>query len=541
MSKEALSKSCPDCQTPMSAEARFCINCRHDFSEPPRQPETFRPPPVAGRVCPKCKAGVGANAIFCGNCGGALGKQRAGQAESLPIIARAILAIVALAYLAVIIAGSDQPIVSFRERLLATIPGDPKPGSFPFLSFKRTEPKVAYSIKENDQSYVFDGERKLADFDSAERPVFSRDGSRFAYVAKDDRKSNNEFVVVDGKRGPAVESVSSLNFTSDGRLVYEGKVSDKWSLFVENEKGTTLDYIFYYLFARDGKTIAYLGRLGDKYLIVADGKQGELFDDVTYLTVSRYGTTVAYRAKQNGKWCVVVNGKKGPFFDSIEDGPVVSEDGSKVAYAGYESLTSSLSPQREYGLANIAYQSAAASPRKILMIGDKRQDLDSAATIYGLVFSPDASKVAYKVRKNNKYYVMNGESRSPEYDLITALTFAPDSSRVAYVAYQSGKGFVVVGDARGPSFDDAYSPYFSPDSSRIAYVARQADKRVMVVSRVDKLSPGFGNNVGPECDIVYPPIFSIDGSAVAYGAVQGKQVFWKVARADDDSQFLIDK
>lgn len=540
MSKEAQSKSCPNCQTATKAESRFCINCGHDFSKLQQSPPA-RPATVIERLCPKCKTAVGASAVFCGNCGATLDKVLAKQAERLPLLASAILAAVAAGFLIVIIAGSNQPVVSFREKLLATVPGDPKPGSFPFLTFNRAESKVAYSIKENDQNYVFDGERRLTNFDSADRPVFSRDGQRFAYVAKDDRKASTEFVVVDGKRGPSVDGVYSLGFSPDGRLIYEAKSSDKWSLLIENEKGPTLDYIIYYVFARDAKTIAYQGRLGDKYVVITDGKQGELFDEVSYLTISRYGTAVAYRAKQNGKWYVVVNGQKSQGFDSIEDGPVLSEDGNKVAYVAYEKWTSSLSPRHEPQLATIAYQEATGGYRKLLMIGDKRQELDYATTIYGLLLSPDASKVAYKVRKNGKYHVIDGERRSPDYDLITALTFAPDGSRIAYIAYQGGKAFIVTGDTRGPSFDDVYSPYFSPDSSRIAYVAKQADKRVMVVSRVENMSQGFGNIVGPECDIIYAPIFSIDGSRVAYGAIQGKQIFWKVMEADTDMIFFPDK
>jgi Tol biopolymer transport system component len=276
-------------------------------------------------------------------------------------------------------------------------------------------------------------------------------------------------------------------------------------------------------------------------VIITDGKQGELFDDVSYLTISRYGTTVAYRAKQNGKWFVVVNDKKGPVFDSIEDGPTLSEDGSKAAYAAYESWSGALLPGREFGLANAAYQASPGAQRKILMIGDKRQELDLATVIYGLTFNPDGSKVAYKARKNGKYCVMNDGVRGPDYDMISALAFAPDGGKLAYTAYQSGKWFVVVGDARGPSFDDVYSPYFSPDSSRIAYVAKQADKRVMIVSQIDKMWPGAGYNAGSECDVVYAPIFSVDGSAVAYGAVQGKQILWKAMKADNDSQRLFDK
>lgn len=516
MSKEALSKSCPNCGTAVSAEARFCINCRHELSQPPASLDDSRQPTVRERFCPKCKATVSAAATFCGTCGSSLDHQTENRTGEFPLVAQAVLAIVALAFLIIIFAGSNQPRIVFRQEYLAPLPSEFKPGAVPFLSFNRARPAVAYSAKDNDQSYVYDGEGRLRDYDSAEKPIFSRDGSRFAYVAKDDRKATTEFVVVDGRRGPSVDGVGTLGFSPDGRIVYGAVISGKWSIYIEHEKGPTFDSVYYPAFARDAKTVSYVGKVGDKYAVVTDGKQGETFDDVGYPNISRYGTTVVYQAKQNGKWVVVVNDNKGPTFDSIEDGPTVSEDGSKVAYVAYENPLS-----------------------KVLMIEDKKQALELATTIYGLRFSPDGSKVAYKVRKNNKYYVMDGDRKGPEYDLITSLVFAPDGSLVAYVAYQTGKWFLVVGDVNGPPFDGVDSPVFSPDSSQVAFVAKRADKRVMVAGNVKFLT--YFSRIGPECEIIYPPLFSIDGSSVAYGAVEGQSIMWKTMDVNDASKFHVDK
>lgn len=523
----------------VTTEARFCINCRHELSLPPAPSDISRSPTVLEHICPKCKSTVGRSATFCGNCGAALGNQTGHQAEEFYLLARIILAVVAIAFLIIIFLGSSQPRIAFREAYLASLPGDSKPGNLPFLSFNRAEMKVAYSAKDGDQSYVYDGDKRLRDFDSAEKAIFSRDGSHFAYVAKDDRKAATEFVVVDGHRGPSVDGVGTLSFSPDGRVVYGAKLSNKWSIYVEHEKGPTFDSVYYPVFARDSKTITYIGVLGDKYVVVTDDRQGEMFDNISYLGINRYGTTVAYQAKQNGKWLVVVNGRRGPTFDSIEDGPAISEDGSKVAYVAYESSLGISAPQREGSLRNASYQSSSSPARKVLMIGDKRQELDYATTIYGLVFSPDGSRAAYKVRKYNKYYVMDGEKKCPEYDLITSLVFTPDGSRVAYDAYQNGKALLVVGDTSSPPFDEVYSPLFSPDSSQVAFVVKKADKRMMIVADSSHLT--YIYEIGPECDVVYAPLFSIDGSSVAYGAVQGQSIMWKVINLKEISQFHVDK
>jgi len=54
-----------------------------------------------------------------------------------------MLAATAIGFAIVIFAGSNQPRISFRDELLAVLPEDPKPGSFPYLSFNRVAPKAA--------------------------------------------------------------------------------------------------------------------------------------------------------------------------------------------------------------------------------------------------------------------------------------------------------------------------------------------------------------------------------------------------------------
>lgn len=53
--RETIRASCPKCETPLSANLKFCPNCGESLKAPTH--------------CPKCKAELAAGAKFCGECG----------------------------------------------------------------------------------------------------------------------------------------------------------------------------------------------------------------------------------------------------------------------------------------------------------------------------------------------------------------------------------------------------------------------------------------------------------------------------------------
>src|SRR5215469_16230455 len=101
-----------------------------------------------------------------------------------------------------------------------------------------------------------------------------------------------------------------------------------------------------------------------------------------------------------------------------------------------------------------------------------------------------------------------------------AVEFSPDGSRAAYQAKQAHRWFVVVGDRRGPDFDMVYGITFNPTGS-VAYQARLADKSFIMLD--GKRGPEFdySSTDGISGEIV----FSTDGSKVSYPVEQNGKMF----------------
>lgn len=112
---------------------------------------------------------------------------------------------------------------------------------------------------------------------------------------------------------------------------------------------------------------------------------------------------------------------------------------------------------------------------KLAMINEDYDFIDS------IVFSSDGKKVAYRVKKDEKYFVAVNEKISKPYDMILegSLVFSPNNQRLAYVAQERGGIFVVLGDKEDKFNAKSYDEYyiaFSPDSKKVAYVANDIEK-----------------------------------------------------------------
>lgn len=152
-------------------------------------------------------------------------------------------------------------------------------------------------------------------------------------------------------------------------------------------------------------------------------------------------------------------------------------------------------------------------------------------------FSPDGSKVAYQAKQNDKWFVVVGNKRGPDFDLISQILFSPDSNRIAYIARQDNKAFVVVGNKRGSEYELVRSPILRPDGSRlpgidepsgsIGFIAFSPDSS-KVAFWVRKDRKGFivvDDQMGPQFDLVGEPVFSPDSSKIAYWAMQDEKDF----------------
>lgn len=301
-------------------------------------------------------------------------------------------------------------------------------------------------------------------------PVFSHDGKRLAYVARDKAKW---FAMIDNQRGPEFDEIKSL------------------LTLTALPKGAVRARSRSLLFKPGGNVVAYAAKTGQKWRLIVGDDQGPEYSDIGEIVFSTDGANVAYAANEGGRWVVVHGQNRGPDFEQV-DRLVFSNDGRRLAYA------------------------AKQGERRFVMVDDQRgPEFEDVGTP---VFSPDGGTVAYWVREKTRTFVVVGERREEEFDSVGDLTFSPDGRTLAYAAGIGERFFLVAGNRRGPEFDYVWSPLFSADGAQLAYAAQRDNKAFVVI----------GDQRGPEFNNVWPRGFSEDASRLAYAAVYGRGLWWKV-------------
>ena len=104
--------------------------------------------------------------------------------------------------------------------------------------------------------------------------MYSGDSGLHAYAA---RKGNNWFVVVNGKEGPAFDRVVTPMFSPDGsRLVYRARQDGKRFVVVADANGKVIrqhpayEQVFPVAFTADGNSVAYGVKDGRKLIWKVD-------------------------------------------------------------------------------------------------------------------------------------------------------------------------------------------------------------------------------------------------------------------------------
>lgn len=253
------------------------------------------------------------------------------------------------------------------------------------------------------------------------------------------------------------------------------------------------------------------------------------------------GCHVAWVSGRGQKCCAVVDGQAGPEYDVIHK-PIFSPDGKSIAYAAGKGGDWSMG-------ALMKLEAGGGCKWCVRIDGQAGPEFDGIGKI---VFSSDAKRVAYGVKKGDKQLVIVDGKSGPEYDGIgeNDPIFSPDSRHVAYAARNGYKCFVVVdGKAIQKTYDWIGDITFSPDGERMAYgaeihhvhgmvdrapvtgknkviehiISAQEDgkRRHAIITEDNRRLIILDGSPGPEFDWTGKPIFSPDGKRVAYGAQSG--------------------
>ncbi|MEP6766014.1 MAG: hypothetical protein ABJB66_17000, partial [Gemmatimonadaceae bacterium] len=150
----------------------------------------------------------------------------------------------------------------------------------------------------------------------------------------------------------------------------------------------------------------------------------------------------------------------------------------------------------------------------------RQATLSEAGRRSAISFSPDGKRMAYVVRKDDKWLMVVDGVESAAFDDIElgAVSFSDDSRHVAFIGRRGGKSVVVHDGAEGKVYDEINQqrPKFLHASDRVLYTAKAGDKYFVAVDGKE----------GPAADYVGEPLSNGNGDRLVYTIKQ--EGAWKV-------------
>lgn len=364
----------------------------------------------------------------------------------------------------------------------------------------------AQAIKHKGTSYMwYDGARG-PDFQVVFAPVFSRDGSRMAYLAISD--DSYYYIVLDGKKlGPFdwfyyEDEEHELVFSSDSKrfafraankesdpshpcLVFcDSAIVGRYSSVVGPPPA----------FGPNGKRLVYFARDGKDWFGVLDGVPGKAFVRTGGLAgFSADGSRFCYMGNDADSMAyVVVNDTVyGPYWRnlSIEFSPV----GNELAWSA---CGDSIHADTLY----VNGQARAIHDR-----------------VWDITYSDDGTKMAYIAEDRDSFSLVIGPFVSAKYEDVTLFRFSPDGGHFAYAALQwpDGSEATLIEDSLPLyTYPSIFGIFFSPDGSRLASVAKLASGKFSVV---------MDGVAGQPYDSIDYVRFTPDSRSCYYMAKRGKK------------------
>jgi hypothetical protein len=280
----------------------------------------------------------------------------------------------------------------FEERKVVTIPDGCRASGMQFSGDAR---RVVFDFQTPKGNTVWIDQGPVEGWDEAKWPHFAPDG-RCAHKASEGKK---QFVVLDGRTGPAFDSVSRPGALPDG----------KWNL-IQGDGKTPLEFDLVYSVeaAPDGRTIVCTGK---KSTLVCRATVGDRAYEVEGV-MSRES--------------VIGPGGTFGWTTMAGEGEKVWL-GDKLVGEYDQACRLRFSPQ---GL--LAF--IARRKREYFLVVDGRE-FPACDFVQGFDFRPDGGAVVWLGESLNRYRLHVGGWKSPEFDyIVRPLRFSKDGKKVAFGA-----------------------------------------------------------------------------------------------------------
>jgi len=144
---------------------------------------------------------------------------------------------------------------------------------------------------------------------------------------------------------------------------------------------------------------------------------------------------------------------------------------------------------------------------------------DSSDQESKLIFAGNPERTVYKIKRDDKWIVLDNGQESPAYDQVAAPAFSQDNQSFAYAAIANNQTYLVVNNVpQVTPYKEITNIAFSPNGIRLAYVAKTGGNFVVVVdNKVSEEYQQIGvlqTNTGSA-----PVVFSPDSQKVAYKVI----------------------
>jgi hypothetical protein len=337
-----------------------------------------------------------------------------------------------------------------KSELYKDIPGD--------IIFSSDGTRSAYVAKDGNEQTLFVDQLKAYQDTEIFDPKFSTNGKRLMYCV---RNREGKFLVVDQQR--YAEGVKG-SFSPDSKHVAVFVQKDgKHSVLMDGVAGQEYDNIPFGQFTEDSKHFFYVAEHGGRQFVVIDGKRaGDAYVAINHDTVrinknGKIAGLVVYW-RNSGQCCAIVDGKEGATCELINYFDCNPED-------------------------KTCHYVARKEGRWYVVVGNDTFGPYTNTQAPELIFSPNQQRYAAAVERNGKWFVLNDGREFGPYGPVSDVGFSIQRSHLVYVEHKSDPYMqrLIFNGKEDPEFFGVKNIGFSPDEKHYLYDAAQKDAAVLVV------------------------------------------------------------